>query len=388
MFCFQAMEKIKLLRITTVPISLTTLLKGQPEFFIQHGFDVLTASAPGAEVTQLNSVGIKHEAIPLTRKITPIADLLALIKLIRLIKNFRPHIVHTHTPKAGLIGMLAAKVCGVKTRLHTVAGLPLMEAKGLKKNLLKITERVTYACATKVYPNSIGLMTFIQSAFNIKQSKFKVIGKGSSNGIDSSYFSCAAVAQKEIDALRQTYAIGNDEFIFCFVGRLVKDKGLRELVDAFNRLSDGNGRLLLVGHREQELDPLPPETIQQMESNPKILEVGFQRDVRPWLAISHALVFPSYREGFPNVVMQAACMELPCIVTNINGCNEIIQHGESGLIIPVKDTYALTQAMKSLMSLSDQGKRFGQHARQYVSQNFSQPAVWAELLKEYLSFAQ
>ncbi|HYC85034.1 MAG TPA: glycosyltransferase, partial [Chryseosolibacter sp.] len=156
-------DKPRLLRVTTVPISLKLLLKGQLSFFANQGFDVLAASSPGPEVDALGQQGVAHAAIPMTRKITPLRDLQSLWQLVRLMHRYKPVIVHTHTPKAGLLGMIAAWMCRVPIRLHTVAGLPLMEAAGLKRQVLLVTERLTYLCATHVYPNSRGLQDFIVS---------------------------------------------------------------------------------------------------------------------------------------------------------------------------------------------------------------------------------
>lgn len=364
-----------------MPISLATLLKGQHEFFLRNNFEVLTASADGPEVKQILQAGVGHQVIPMTRQITPWRDLQALFQLIRLIKEFKPNIVHTHTPKAGLLGMLAAFICKVPVRMHTIAGLPWMEAKGVKKKLLKITERVTYSCSTGVYPNSFQLRDFLKHELKFKADKMRVIGHGSSNGIDVRHFSREAITEQKL--IREKLDIAADDFVFCFIGRLVRDKGISELVDAFQRLAHTNAWLLLVGHQEPDLDPLPAATLSAIKNNRRIIEAGFQADVRPWLTASDVFVFPSYREGFPNVVMQAACMELPCIVSNINGCTEIIQHGQSGLIVPVKDVHALRYAMEQMAIDKSSASQMGKIGRAYVAAHFDQQVVWNELLNEY-----
>lgn len=379
-----SMEKIRLLRITTVPISLTTLLKGQPEFFASHNFDVHTVSAPGPEVEQLRKAGIRHEVVAMTRKITPLQDLWALLKLIQVIRRFKPDIVHTHTPKAGLLGMLAAWSCRVPVRMHTIAGLPWMESRGARRWLLKKMEWLTYFCSTCVYPNSNALRDFLLAEFNFNPDRVKIIGRGSSNGIDSTYFTRGAISPENIQGIRSKYGISSGDVVFCFVGRMVRDKGVIELVSAFERLTGDQKRwLLLVGHREPDLDPLPAQTLQAIKVNPAIIEAGFQADVRPWLAASDVFVFPSYREGFPNVVMQAACMELPCVVSDINGCNEIIQHGQSGLIVPVRNVDALADSMNALAADKTRARDMGIAGRAFVKTNFDQQVVWQELLREY-----
>jgi glycosyltransferase involved in cell wall biosynthesis len=376
--------KPRLLRITTVPISLNLLLKGQFAFFRDHGFDVLTASADGPEVSYLKALGVEHEVIPMTRKITLFTDLYCLIKLIILIRRLRPHIVHTHTPKAGLLGMLAAKFCRVPVRMHTVAGLPLMEATGMKRKLLNVTEKVTYACAHQVFPNSYGLLKFIQSTLGVQNSKLKVIGKGSSNGVDTDFFSRHPEQESSADHIRKQYQVSDDEVTFSFVGRLVKDKGIVELVKAFQQICKVlPARLMLIGSFEDDLDPLPNEVMSFIKNDQRVILAGFQQDVRPWIMASDIFVFPSYREGFPNVVMQAACLRTPCVVTDINGCNEIIRNHETGLVVPVRDSQALHDAMLLLVKDKQLREQFGQKSRTYVVENFQSQYVWERLLSEY-----
>lgn len=374
----------RLLRITTASISLKLLLRGQFTFFQQQGFEVLTVSADGPEVKDIIAEGVAHQVVGMTRMITPFQDLICLWQLMRVIRKFKPDIIHTHTPKAGLLGMMAARFCGIPVRLHTVAGLPLMEAKGIKRLVLKLTERITYRCATGVFPNSKGLLEFIRKEFNIQQSKFKIIGKGSSNGIDSSYFSKTEALKAEACEIRKRYQIPADAIVFGFAGRIVKDKGMVELVKAFRKLSlSASTRLILIGPFEEELDPLPHDIMEFIQRDKQIIKAGFQHDVRPWLLASDVFVFPSYREGFPNVVMQAACLGVPCIVSDINGCNEIIEDKVSGVMVPPKNEMALYEAMMNISTDKDLCTSFAVRARAFVSENFDQQYVWHELLKEY-----
>jgi glycosyltransferase involved in cell wall biosynthesis len=380
-------SKPRLLRITTASISLKLLLRGQFTFFQQHGFQVLTVSADGSEVKDLLAEGIAHQVVPMTRKITPLQDIVSLWKLIRVIHEFKPDIVHTHTPKAGLLGMIAARLCRVPVRLHTVAGLPLMEARGVKRWILKMVERVTYSSAHQVYPNSLGLLKYIKEQRLIGNTPLSIIGKGSTNGIDISFFLRNTDLENKASAIRMRYGIPDNAVVFGFVGRIVKDKGIIELTKAFKKLSSATEvRLILVGPFEQELDPLPAEVIQFINENAGVIKAGFMHDVRPWLMASDVFVFPSYREGFPNVVMQAACLEVPSIVSDINGCNELIEHEVSGLVVPPKNELALYEAMKRLAEDPETGKRFAKAARKFVTENFDQQYVWGELLKAYLKF--
>lgn len=373
-----------LLRITTVPISLHKLIKGQAKHMQTHGLKVCLASAEGKEIEQVKlTEQVPHYTINYTREVTPIKDLRSLWQTIKLIKKIKPSIVHTHTPKAGLIGMMAAWYCRVPHRLHTIAGLPLLESKGLKRVLLNKMEQLTSFCATSILPNSFQLKKIMEKNKLSPKKKIKIIGNGSSNGIDTSYFSPSQIKEN----LRSKYKIGENDVVFCFVGRLVKDKGINELIEAFTSLLTTNYsiKLLLVGDMETALDPLLSETVHKIESTEEIITVGWQDDIRPYLAMSDIFTFPSYREGFPNVVLQASAMELPCIVSDINGCNEIITHGENGEIIPVKDASALKESMTKLLENTAYRNTLKQNTRQQIIDKYEQQFVWNELLKEYNS---
>ena len=377
--------KPKLVRITTIPVSLKILLRQQLKFMSDH-FDVLAVSSPGRALDEVRrSEGVRTAAITMTRSITPLKDLKALWCLYRLFKKERPAIVHTHTPKAGLLGMMAARLAGVPVRLHTVAGLPLVESKGIRRKLLVYAERLTYLCATRIYPNSGNLARFILQHRFCASGKMQVIGNGSSNGIDTSYYQLDEELAMTADHLRANLSLRTGDFIFIYIGRLVKDKGIEELVDAFTALKENYAgiKLLLVGPFEPGLDPLSNQTTATIAADKDIIHTGFQEDVRPWLAISHLLVFPSYREGFPNVPMQAGCFHLPAIVTNINGCNEIIEHERNGLIIPVKNREALRGAMERLMTDKVLYAQLTTQARQLILDRYEQKHIWNLLLEEY-----
>ncbi|MDO6390244.1 glycosyltransferase family 4 protein [Pontibacter sp. BT731] len=377
-----------LIRITTVPLSLQKLITGQLPYMRSKGFEPVMVSANGPEAGAV----VREQETPLieigmTRKITPVQDLKALWKFYRLCKKHKPSIVHSHTPKAGIIGMLGAKLAGVPVRLHTVAGLPLMETQGKTRRLLEGVEKLTYACATKVYPNSTVLKNFILESGFCDPEKVKVIGNGSSNGIDTAFFSREQLDETKLQELKATLGIDPDDFVFVFIGRLVKDKGVQELVQAFVKVQPQypHLKLLLVGPFEQDLDPIPDDVLQEIKQNPAILSVGFQNDVRPYLAISQVLAFPSYREGFPNVPMQAGCFGLPAIVTDINGCNEIIRQGENGLIVPPKSMEALYAAMERLITDKAAYAHMQALARKMIVARYEQTQFWELLLQEYRS---
>jgi glycosyltransferase involved in cell wall biosynthesis len=376
--------KQKLLRVTTVPISLKILLKDQLKFMSEY-FEVVGVSSDGQELKEVEKdEGVKTLSLNMSREITPVADLASLIKMIFLLLKEKPDIVHTHTPKAGIIGMLASWVCRVPNRLHTVAGLPVMEAVGNKKKILLFVEKLTYVCATKVYPNSYGLKKYILENNLAKKEKLKVIGYGSSNGIDTKYFNKTNEVLEKTESIIKEYNL-KDSFVFCFVGRVVKDKGINELTSAFDKLNKEfkNTKLLIVGKSEDDLDPISDKSKEILKTNQNIVNVGFVNDIRPYLALGNVFVLPTYREGFPNVVLQACSMELSCIVTNINGCNEIIRDNKNGLIVEPKNREELYNAMKRYLKDESLAQKLSINVRDDIIKKYDRVHFHKMILDEY-----
>lgn len=375
----------KLLRVVTSAGSYT-LIKGQLRFLREHGYEVIGISGPPIDRSKkaAEREGIRTIVVPdLVRPISIGNDLKALLELIRVIRKERPDIVHANTPKGSLLGMMVARWCRVPHRIYLVTGLRFETATGTFRWLLKTMERITCACATKVIPEGEGVKkTLIRE--KITKKPLQKIHNGNINGIDLQYFCRTPEIQATAQELRAQ--IGGD-FIFVFVGRIVKDKGMIELVDAFERLNKEHpsSRLLLVGSTEPELDPLPEPTSKKLESNPNIYQAGWQTDVRPWLVASDAFAFGSYREGFPNVVLQAGAMGLPSVVTDINGCNEIIIEGKNGYIVPKQDSEALYQGMKKLYEDRTKSKEMSEVAREMIAIRYKQEDVWQATLEMYQS---
>lgn len=368
---------IKLVRITTVPLSLKYLLGGQLAY-MQQFYEVTAISAPGKELSELEAGGMPVRAIPMTRKITPLSDLRALIWLWKFFRDYRPEIVHTHTPKAGLLGMLAAWLAGVPVRLHTVAGLPLLERPVWQQGVLGMLERLTYALAHKVLPNSRGLQQLILERKWCNPSKMDVLARGSSNGVDTEFFRPHPCVIAEAAWIQKSLKMKDQDFVYLFVGRVVRDKGIEELVQAFELLHEqySHAKLIIVGPEEQELNPVSERILNAMHKHPAILRTGFKEDIRPYLHLAKVLVLPTYREGFPNVLMQAGCFELPCIATDINGCNEVIQSGHNGLLVAPKSMSALLAAMRRVVEEEALYEKMKQQARGMIEKNFRQSVVW------------
>lgn len=347
---------------------------------LNEQYEVVAVSSPGKAMAVLQErEGVRTIEVPMERRISLVKDFISLFRMIKVFAKERPYMIHSITPKAGMISMLAGWITRVPIRMHTFTGLVFPTATGFKKQLLITMDRLTCACATHIIPEGEGVKRDLIN-YKITKKTLRVIANGNVNGVDLTYFNRTDEVMKQAAAYRQ-----KECFTFCFVGRMVRDKGINELVSAFIRLHQQypQARLLLVGPFEKKLDPVLPETEKAIQEYPAIRFFGRQSDVRPFLAASDALVFPSYREGFPNVVLQAGAMGLPSIVTNINGCNEIILPNENGVIIPSKDEKALYQAMENFLLNPDEVKRMAGNARSMIASRYNQKIVWEALLKEY-----
>ena len=367
-------------------MALRYLLPGQMRFMAAHGFDVLMISADGKELADvIEKEQCPHIIVPMTRKITPLQDLKCLFKLVSIFRKEKPAIVHTHTPKAGLLGMLAAKICGVKTRIHTVAGLPLMVETGFKYQLLKFIEKLTYAAANHVWPNSNSLMQFIMDNKLCKTSKLKIIGKGSTNGININRFSKETLDEKIITEIKTQLNFTNDKTYLLCIGRLVKDKGIVELVHVFNQLQKGDSNLMLIlaGEYENTLDPLPAATLHEIENNQSIIHINWTNQVEYYMQLADLFVFPSHREGFPNVLLQAGAMELPVICSRITGNIDIVTNNETGLIFDSGNKQQMLKLLRYAIVHKLQMERMAKQLQEEIQENYRQENIWQNMLDAY-----
>ncbi|NJM78918.1 MAG: glycosyltransferase family 4 protein [Flavobacterium sp.] len=377
-------QKNKIIRVSTVAMSLNFLLHGQLAFLNEY-YDIIGVSGQDKDLeTVVKREKIRVVSVKMSRSISLLKDLKSLFQLYFLFRKEKPLIVHSITPKAGLLSMIAAKYAGVPIRLHTFTGLVFPSKKGLFQKLLILMDQLLCKCATHVYPEGEGVKNDLIH-YKITSRPLKVLANGNINGIDTNFFSKEKVSFHDQNVLKKQLEIKTTDFVFIFVGRLVSDKGINELISAFSKLSkiNRNCKMLLVGSMEEKLDPLQASTIREIELNENILSVGFQEDIRLYYSISNVLVFPSYREGFPNVVLQAGAMELPAIVTNINGCNEIIEHNVNGIQIPVKNIDFIFEAMKQILDDSILYEKLKMQTREIILKKFKQQFVWDAILKEY-----
>ena len=393
--------KTKVIRTATVAMSLNYLLRGQL-YFLNKYYEVVAVSGADDDLAQVSSrEKVATIDVSMQRKISLLNDIQSLFRLYRLFKKEKPLIVHSITPKAGLLSMAAAYFAKVPIRIHTFTGLIFPTKSGFMQKLLIAMDKLICKFSTNIYPEGLGVKKDLLS-FDITNKPLKILANGNVNGIDTTFYNSENFSEYQNSVLRNTLGINVNDFIFIFVGRLVGDKGINELISAFSKLQLENettrrsfqqneGRaikLILVGALETEFDPLRNSTLQKMEKDPNVISVGFQKDIRPYMAISHCLVFPSFREGFPNVVLQAGAMGLPSIVTNINGCNEIIEDGQNGTIIRVKNVDDLFNAMKSMFSDLNFLKRLQQNARSMIVSRYKQQLVWDAILEEYRRLEQ
>lgn len=374
-------KRRKIIRATTVPVSLEVFCRDMLRELSQR-YDVIALSSPGDELNRVaEREGVRTVSVDMKRRISPFSDLISLLRLIVVFLRERPWMVHSMTPKAGLLCMIAAWIARVPRRVHTFTGLMWPTATGIKRRVLVLADKILCACATHIVPEGAGVKRDLEQN-GITDKPMRVLANGNVRGVDLTWYCRSADVMMEAERLRR-----DDLFTFVYVGRIVKDKGIEELVNAFLRLNGERRatRLLLVGNAEKEIDPVSDDVNRLIGNTSSIELLGYRKDVRPYMAASDVLVFPSYREGFPNVVIEAGAMGLPSIVTDINGSNEIISQAENGLIVPVKDTDALYAAMLQMTDNDTLFRYMSLNARRMVESRYDCHVVRKALYDFYAS---
>lgn len=361
--------------------------KGQLKFLNKH-FEVQTVSSYGERLNDIRtSEGVTTHSIPIKREIALFSDIVSLYKLVKLFITEKPKIVHGNTPKGSLLSMMAAYLTRVPIRIYFCHGLRYQGYKPgtIIRRLLQFTERVTCRLATNVFCVSDGIKeVMINDGISTKP---KVILNGSINGLNFNDFK----KDDDMDPQRLKEAVGipKDNFIFLFVGRIVRDKGINELVTAFDKLSlkYRNISLLLIGSFEKN-NTINTTTLKHIKESKSIYSTGLVNDVKPYMQIASCLTLPSYREGLPTVLLEAAAMDLPVIASDIPGCNNVVEKDINGIFVKPRDPQNLYEQMEKMLLNSDLRDYIINNTRESAIKRFDQLAVWNAMLNEYRKLEQ
>ncbi|MEM9195577.1 MAG: glycosyltransferase family 4 protein, partial [Myxococcota bacterium] len=370
------MASTRVVYIVTVPQTADVLLRGQLRFLREEGFDVTLIASPGLELDRVACrEGVEIVPVPIAREIAPLRDLKSLLGLVRALRRIQPDIVNASTPKAGLLGMIAAAVTSVPVRIYVLRGLRLEGESGAKRRLLAALERVTMSVAHEVICVSSSLQERVLQLRLAPRRKLRVIGEGSSNGVDVKRFSSAHSARREL-------GIQSNEFVAGFVGRLVADKGLSELRRTAEHFAQrSNAVFLVVGGTEGE-DGSALDEVARLRRLPNVISTGQVQDTAPYYRAMDVLLFPSYREGFPNAPLEASAASVPTIGFRVTGTVDAIQDGKTGKLVE-KSATKLIEALDYYLAAPEMARMDGQLARSWVSEAFSPRRIWTGVRDRY-----
>jgi lipopolysaccharide/colanic/teichoic acid biosynthesis glycosyltransferase/glycosyltransferase involved in cell wall biosynthesis len=372
--------------MTTSPKALRSFFQTQIRFLSSAGFGIQVISSPGDELEDCRwNLGLPMHAIRMHRRISPLADLAALVRLVLKLRQLRPAMVHTHTPKAGLLGMLAARLAGVPIRIYTINGLRFSTTSGLRRKILMAADKLGCALATDVFCVSRSLSQQAVALGVCSTSKVRTLGSGGSHGVDTGVFDPGLFSSEDRRDTRARFSLPQDAVVLSYIGRLVRDKGIIELSAAWKVLREEfpTLRLLLCGPPEEE-DPLPPETLRELQRDSRVCMTGV---IRSNMAAIHAVtdicVLPSYREGLPNIALEAQAMRVPVVATRIPGTIDAVRGGVTGLLVAPRDPVDLARALRRLIQDGELRTQMGAAGREFVSQHFEERRLSELLASEY-----
>lgn len=376
---------IRVCVIATSPVTFAYLYRGQFKYMVQRGIAMTAVCSPGTALNNLKDEPVCTVAIPMEREPSPVKDLIALVRLWWFLVNNRFDIVHVSTPKASLLGAIAARLSGHRRLIFTLRGRAYENETGLKRWIFETLDRLICQLATRVNPICRELGDQIVREKLCSSRKIRLIGNGSSNGIDLKQFTRTPEIERKARMLREQYGIAADDLVILSIGRIRKDKGINELVRAFEALveSKPNIHLLLVG-RTEDASPVDEEILQVIRSHPRIHHLEWQHDPAAAYAASDIMAFPTHREGFGNVALEASAMEIPVVASDIMGCRESVANGVSGILVPMQDVAALRNALERLIDDPQLRCRLGQQGRQRVEMHFRQEIIWEGLIAQYV----
>jgi lipopolysaccharide/colanic/teichoic acid biosynthesis glycosyltransferase len=373
--------KLRVITVVTAATSAWTLLRGQLLWLHKQGHHVTLVTSPGdVFAATLEREGVDGVAVTMEREISPVKDLISLRQLISVFSREKPDVINVSTPKAGLLGGIAGVMTSVPVRIYTLRGLRMETSQGVKRSVLWFAEWIACACAHKVVCVSPSLRDRAIELRLVSPDKAVVLGGGSSNGVIAERFEPSPERKAHAQVIRQDLGIPLDSFVFGFVGRFTRDKGILELLEAFERVSDqfSQARLLLVGDFETG-DPIPETAREQIERHPKIVRSGFVQDTAPYYHVLDVLVLPSHREGFPNVPLEAASAAKAVITTSATGARDAVIERVTGLVVSVGDSTSLASAMTQLLSQPELCIAYGTAGRERVLRDFTPEVIWLAL---------
>jgi len=382
--------KVRVVHISTSPLFLN-FLRGLLLDLRERGFEPSVVCSPGELLDRfMRETGVSGFGVDMPRRITPLRDLVALYRLFILLRRVRPHIVHAHTPKGGLLGTTAAWMCRVSVRIYHIRGLPHLTASGVKRLLLHWSEKAACRLAHRVLCVGESMRRIAVEEKLCPPDRIKVLANGSGQGVDAERrFHPERFTNAEREPLQTQLQIPPDATVIGFVGRIVRDKGMQELAHAWQHLREdySHVHLLLVGEYEEQ-DQVPAWVEQTFASDPRVHITGWVSDAAPYYAIMHVLVLPSYREGFPNTPLEAAAMELPVVATRIPGTVDAVEDEVTGLLVPPRDAQALEQAIRRYLDSPALRQQHGKAGRERVLRLFRQEVIWEALYNEYVALLQ
>lgn len=376
---------MRLVHVTTVPMTLG-FLRGQIRHMKHMGFNVAAISSPEQALDAFGSEeNIATISLPMTRRISPVSDLRSIVTMARTIRGLRAEIVHAHTPKAGMVAMIAAFLMRTPVRVYHLHGMPYTTASGSKRKILKLIERLSCRLANRVFCVSDSLRQQAIDDGICSEQKLIVFGGGSIGGVDSEgQFNPARFDAAARRSLRESLGIPESAPVIGFVGRVVRDKGVHELAEAWKRLKDSHpdAHLVLVGPLEPQ-DPVDPSVLTALREDERAHFVGMVEDTSLYYSIFDVLALPTYREGFGNVNMESASMEVPVVSTRIPGCLDSVSDGVTGTLVPARDAAALESALARYLTEPDLRRQHGTAGRQRVLRDFRQEVIWEAIYQEY-----
>lgn len=376
---------MRIAHITTVPITLK-FMSGQIRLLGERGFDVHVISSPGPELEAFaNAEGATPFAVEMPRSITPIHDFGVVARLVRYLRENHIEIVHAHTPKGGLLGMIAGALARAPVRIYHMHGMPYTSATGKRRALLKATERLSCRLAHRVICVSPSMREQAINDAVCDAGKILVLGAGSAGGVDATEkFNPDRISAGVRRRTRMQLGIGEGELIIGFVGRVVRDKGIHDLAAAWFAIrQERNDIHLVIAGPVEPQDPVNPEVMSALAADPCVHMLGFTENVHELYAIFDVFVLPTYREGFGQVNIEVAAMGVPVVSTNIPGCVDSVQDGVTGTLVPPRDEKALRDAIQRYLDDPSLRKRHGEAGRARALREFRQSDIWEAMLGQY-----